>query len=164
MDVLNNLLLEPLHIQFEFSRVVGEESMVAEGRLILVEKIMHLPELPLNGGRLGGFRRPFRLRVGGGNGEVSENEPEPRSEFLLDFLHDRVGRPTVGTLVVPVLDEHHASTGWPFTVVPFSHRQSQSRRSATRLRHDHSPRPGDLSFSSAERMPSATGLTPCREW
>src|SRR5256885_12299263 len=68
--------------------------MVGEGRLVLVKKIMHLPELPLDGGRLGGFRGPFRLRVGGGNGEVSENELELRPEFLLDLLHDRVGRPT----------------------------------------------------------------------
>src|SRR2546427_5771658 len=163
MDMLNDLLLEPLHVQLEFLRIVGEESMVGQGCLILVEKIVHLPEPPLDSGRLGGFGGPFRLRVGGGNGEVSENEPEPRSEFLLDLLHDRVGRPTVGTLVVPVLDEHHASSGWPFTVVPFSHRQSQSRRSVIRLRHDHSPRPGDLSFSSAERIPSAPGLTPSGE-
>src|SRR5947199_7056545 len=90
MDMLSDLLLEPLHIQFEFLRVVGEESMVAEGRLILVEKIMHLPEPPLGGGRLGGFRGPFRLRVGGGNREVSENELEPRSGFLLDPLHEPV--------------------------------------------------------------------------
>src|SRR5205809_2332061 len=163
MDMLSDLLLEPLHIQFEFLRVVGEESMVAEGRLILVEKIMHLPEPPLGGGRLGGFRGPFRLRVRGGNREVSENELEPRSEFLLDPLHDRVGRPTVGTLVVPVLDEHHSSIGRSLHMVPFSDGQSQSRRSVIRLRHDHSPRPGGLSFSSAERIPSAPGLTPSGE-
>src|SRR5438445_4391030 len=163
MDMLSDLLLEPLHIQFEFLRVVGEESMVAEGRLILVEKIMHLPEPPLGGGRLGGVRCPFRLRLRGGNGEVSENELEPRSEFLLDLLHDRVGRPTVGTLVVPVLDEHHSSIGRSLHVVPFSDGQSQSRRSVIRLRHDHSPRPGGLSFSSAERIPSAPGLTPSGE-
>src|SRR5437879_9334649 len=163
MDMLSDLLLEPLHIQFEFLRVVGEESMVAEGRLILVEKIMHLPEPPLGGGRLGGFRGPFRLRVRGGNGEVSENELEPRSEFLLDPLHDRVGRPTVGTLVVPVLDEHHSSIRRPFNVVPFTDRQRQSRRLIILLRHDPSLLPGDLSFSSAERSPSAPCLHPYGE-
>src|SRR3989441_3246797 len=163
MDMLSNLVLEPLHVQLEFLRIVGEESMVAEGRLILIEKIMHLPELPLDGGRLGGFRGPFRLRVGGGNGEVSENEPELRPEFLLDLLHDRVGRPAVGTLVVPVLDEHHSSIGRSLHMVPFSDGQAQSRRSVIRGRHDHSPRPGDLSFSSAERIPSAPGLTPSCE-
>src|SRR2546422_11556802 len=103
MDMLSNLLLEPLHVQFEFSRVVGEESMVAAGRLILVEKIMHLPEPPLDGGRLGGLRGPLRLRVGGGIGAVSEKEPGTRSEFLLNLLHDRVGRPTGATLIVHVL-------------------------------------------------------------
>src|SRR5437667_7509467 len=163
IDMLSNLLLEPPHIQFEFSRVVGEESVVAEGRLILVEKIMHLPELPLDGGRLGGFRGPFRLRVGGGNGEVSENEPELRPEFLLDLLHDRVGRPAVGTLVVPVLDEHHSSARWPFNVVPFSDRQGQSGRLVIPRRNDHSLRSCDLRFSSAERIPSAPGLTPSGE-
>src|SRR5438445_437739 len=163
MEMLSNLLLQPLHVQLEFLRIVGEESMVAEGRLVLVEKIMHLPELPLDGGRLGGFRGPFRLRVGGGNGEVSENEPELRPEFLLDLLHDRVGRPAVGTLVIPVLDEHHSSIRRPFNVVPFSDGQSQSRRLVIRLRHDHSPRSGDLSFSRAERIPSAPGLTPSGE-
>src|SRR5256886_10263633 len=163
MDMLNNLLLESLHVQLEFLRIVGEESMVGQGCLILVKKIMHLPEPPLDGGRLGGFRGPFRLRVGGGNGEVSENEPELRPEFLLDLLHDRVGRPAVGALVVPGLDEHHSSARWPFNVVPFSDRQSQSWRSVIWLRHDHSPRPGDLRFSSAERIPSAPGLTPSGE-
>src|SRR5256886_8032331 len=150
MDMLSDLLLYPLHVQLEFLRIVGEESMVGEGRLVLVKKIMHLPEPPLHGGRLGGFRGPFRLRVGGGNGEVSENELELRPEFLLDLLHDRVGRPTVGTLVVPVLDEHHASTGRPFTVVPFSAGQSQSRRWVIRVRNVNSPRPVDLTVSSAE--------------
>src|SRR3989449_2328084 len=163
MDMLSDLLLEPLHVQLEFLLVFREESVVAKRGLILVEKIVHLPELVLDSGRLGRFRGPFRLRVGGRDGEVSEDEPQLRSEFLLDLLHDRVGRPTVGTLVVPVLDEHHASTGRPFTVVPFSDRQSQSRRSVIRLRHDHSPRSGDLSFSSAERIPSAPGLTPSGE-
>src|SRR5256884_6132568 len=39
MDMLSNLLLEPLHIQLEFLLVFREESMVAEGRLILVTQI-----------------------------------------------------------------------------------------------------------------------------
>src|SRR2546427_4313216 len=63
MDMLSNLVLEPLHVQLEFLRIVGEESMVAEGRLILIEKIMHLPGLRLAGGRHGGLRGPLRLRV-----------------------------------------------------------------------------------------------------
>src|SRR6266702_1563165 len=163
MDMLSNLLLEPLHVQLELLRIAGEESMVAQGCLILVEKIMHLPEPPLDGGRLGGLRCPFRLLVGGGNGEVSENEPEPRSEFLLDLLHDRVGRPTVGTLVVPVLDEHHASIGRPLNVVPLSDGQGQSGRLVILGRNDHSPQSCDLRFSSAERIPSAPGLTPSGE-
>src|SRR3989442_8880345 len=105
---------------------------------------MHLPEPPLDGGRLGGFRGPLRLRVGGGNGEVSENEPEPRSEFLLNLLHDRVGRPTVGTLVVPVLDEHHSSIRRPFNALPFTDRQRQSRRLINLLRPANTPSPGAL--------------------
>src|SRR2546430_15720773 len=121
---------------------------------------MHLPEPPLGGRRLGRFRGPLRLRVGGSNGEVSENEPQLCSEFLLDLLHDRVGRPTVGTLVVPVLDEHHSSIRRPFNVVPFTDRQRQSRRLIIFLSHGYSLPPGDFSFSSAERIPSAPGLTP----
>src|SRR5436309_7668597 len=163
MDMLSNLLLEPLHVQLEFLRIVGEDSMVGQGCLILVEKIVHLPEPPLDGGRLGGFRGPFRLRVGGSNGEVSENEPQLRSKFLLDLLHDRVGRPTVGTLVVPILDEHHSSIRRPFNVVPFTDRQRQSRRLLILLRHDNSLQPSELSFSSAETIPSAPGLTPSGE-
>src|SRR5467141_2682507 len=38
MDVLSNLLFEPLHIQLEFLLMICEESMVAQGCLILVEK------------------------------------------------------------------------------------------------------------------------------
>src|SRR5947209_18990114 len=141
MDVLSHLLLEPLHIELEFFLVSGEESVVAERCLILVEKIVHLPEPPLGGGRLGGFRGPFRLRVGGRDGEVSEDEPQLRSEFLLDLLHDGISRPTVGALVVPVLDEHHSSIGRPSTVVPFSDGQSQSRRLVILYSHDHSHPP-----------------------
>src|SRR5256712_12325406 len=152
MDMLNNLLLKSLHVQLEFLRIVGEESMVGQGCLILVKKIMHLPEPPLDGGRLGGFRGPFRLRVGGGNGEVSENEPEPRPEVLLNLLHDLVGRPAVRTLVGPVLDEHHSSIRRPFNVVPFTDRQRQSRRVIILPRHDHSLQPGELRFSSADKI------------
>src|SRR5207247_6431484 len=83
MDMLSDLLLEPLHIQFEFLRVVGEESMVAEGRLILVEKITHLPEPPLRAGRLAGFRGPSRLRVRRRKVAASDNDLEPRSERVL---------------------------------------------------------------------------------
>src|SRR2546430_7044354 len=94
MDMLNNLLLEPLHVQLEFLRIVGEESMVGQGCLILVEKIMHLPESPLDGGRLGGFGWPFPLRAGGGKGEASDNEPRPRSQFRVELPHDQVSGPT----------------------------------------------------------------------
>src|SRR3989442_9974971 len=107
MDVLSHLLLEPLHIELEFFLVSGEESVVAERCLILVEKIVHLPEPPLGGGRLGGFRRPFRLRGGGRDGEASDEESQLRSEFLLDLLHYGISCPTVRALVVPVLDHHH---------------------------------------------------------
>src|SRR5438876_3027540 len=124
---------------------------------------MHLPEPPLYGGRLGSFRGPFRLRVGGGYGEVSENEPEPRSEFLLNLLHDWVGRSAVGTLVVAVLDQHHSSARRPFNVVPSSDGQGQSGRLVIGGRHDHPLRSGDLRSSSAERIPSAPGLTPSGE-
>src|SRR5437667_9669987 len=76
MNMLNNLLLEPLHIQLESLLVFREESVVAEGPLILVQKIVHLPELPLRGGRLGRFRVPLRLRPAGRDGEVSEDQPD----------------------------------------------------------------------------------------
>src|SRR3989442_5566561 len=121
---------------------------------------VHLPEPPLGGRRLGRFRGPLRLRVGGSNGEVSENEPQLRSKFLLDLLHDRVGRPTVGTLVVPVLDEHHSSIRRPFNVVPFTDRQRQTRRVIILVRHDPSPKPGDLRFSRLVRTPFAPPSTP----
>src|SRR2546426_10435440 len=124
---------------------------------------MHLPEPPLGGRRLGRFRGPFRLRVGGSNGEVSENEPQLCSKFLLDLLHDRVGRPTVGTLVVPVLDEHHSSIRRPFNVVPFTDRQRQSRRLVILLFPAPSPQPGGFGFSSAERVSSPPRLTPSGE-
>src|SRR5439155_8385232 len=127
MDMLSHLLLDALHVQLEFLLVVREESVVSYGCLVLVEKVVHLPEPPLGSGRLRRFRGPLRLRVGGGDGEVSEDEPQLLSESLLDLLHDRVGCPTVGTLVVPVLDEHHLSIVRPCTVVPFSDWQSQSR-------------------------------------
>src|SRR6267143_3886050 len=124
---------------------------------------MHLPEPPLDGRRLGGFRGPFRLWMGSSNGEVSENEPEPRSKFLLDLLHNGIGRPTVRTLVVPILDEHHSGIRRPLTMVTLTDGQRQSRRLVIRGRGDHLLRSGDLSFSYADRIPSAPGWTPSGE-
>src|SRR6266481_7338102 len=78
VDTLGQLLVEPLGVQPEALRV-GKESLVAQVSLVLVEKIVHLPELALGGRRFRSFRSLLGVRMGWRDREVAEDEPEPAS-------------------------------------------------------------------------------------
>ena len=70
---------------------------------------MHRPEFvfALGRGLLGRFGGMFRVRVAGADREVAEHEAQSVAHLPLEFLHNRVGLPTVGALVVAVLHQRH---------------------------------------------------------
>src|SRR5205809_893802 len=82
------------------------------------------------------------------------------SQPLLKPPHVWIRRPPGRALVSPLPRQARSSNGRAFPVVPFPDGASPARRPVILLRHDHSRQPGGLSFSSAERIPSAPGLTP----
>ena len=58
VDVLGQLVVEPFEVEFE-ALGVAVELLVAEAPLVLVEEVVHGPELPLGRRGLGGLRRRF---------------------------------------------------------------------------------------------------------
>src|SRR6267142_1769030 len=119
-----------------------------------VEKVVHLPELPLHRGRLGGFGGARRARVRLRQREIPEHEAHAPAQDLLHFLHNRIGTPAVRALVVAILDERHGRLVGSLTMVGL---RDGGRQAA------HRPAFPGASFSSASRIPSAPGLTPTGE-
>src|SRR2546422_3935690 len=109
VDMLSYLALQPRDIHVEPFSMSGEEAFVAQRPLILIQIIVHLPEPPLLRCRLSHLRCPLSLRVRVCDWEVPEDEFQSGPEFLLDPFHNRIRRPTVGTLIVSILQEYHWS-------------------------------------------------------
>src|SRR6267143_2771924 len=62
VDVLGQLFVEPLDVETELLGV-GAEVLVAQAPLVLVEEVVHLPELALGSGSLGGLGGLFGVGV-----------------------------------------------------------------------------------------------------
>ena len=76
---------------------------VVEAALVAEERVVHLPEAPLERRGLGGAGQPPRARVLGDDGEVAEDPPHgQRGE-------QQVGLRAVRALVVAVLDDDEAA-------------------------------------------------------
>src|SRR6266545_4836600 len=114
MDVLGELLVEQVEIEIE-SQSVGAEILVREVSLVLVEMIVHLPELALRSRGFGRLGRELGVRMRGGDGEVAEDESELLSHAPLDVLDDRVRLPAVGALVIAILNEVTGASTEPWT-------------------------------------------------
>jgi hypothetical protein len=156
MHVPGQILVEQVEVQPEFLGI-PTQVVVAQAFLVLVEKIVHLPELALRCRSLGGLGRLFGVRMRGRNREVAKDEPEPLTHAGLHFLDDRIGGAAVGTLVVSVLDQSHPCIRRALDVVtPLAHRQ---REDCVPLSPAHEVPPFPSS-SSARRIPSAPGLMP----
>src|SRR5882672_10688511 len=121
---------------------------------MLVEKVVHLPELPLRRGRLGGFGGARRVRVRLRQREIPEHEAHPPPQDLLHFLHNRIGAAAMRALVVAIFDERHRRFVGSLAMVGL---RDGGREAA------HRPALPGASFSSASRIPSAPGLTPTGE-
>src|SRR5213078_4226405 len=83
------------------------------------------PERTLRCGSLGGLGRVFRFGMDPREGKVAEDKSQLRAECPLHVLYDRVGPPTVRTLVVAVFDQCQGSIGRARSVVVRSHRRRQ---------------------------------------
>src|SRR6267142_6943016 len=138
------------------SQPVGMLAQVAVVQLVLVlvEQVVHLPELVLQAGRLRRLRGAGRVRMRLSQGKVAEGEAQIAAQLALQSLHDRVGLSAVRALVVAVLDQGDARVGRAVDVIAGTERRMQA---AHRF----------FSFwflvrtsSKAWRAPSAPGLMP----
>src|SRR3954466_14198511 len=159
VDVLDQLPVEPFHIEAKLL-CVRVECPVIEALLVLVENIVHFPELALDRCRFRRFGGLLRMRMRGRDREVAKDEAKRLTHSLLDLLDYWIGGAAIRTLVVPVLDERDRSVGRAIDVVAALRHRHRQRGCPLRGAHDPSPLPR---LSSARRMPSAPGLTPTGE-
>src|SRR5579872_4863198 len=102
--MLGHIVGETRHIKPQFGGIF-EQVLVFERVLILVKRIVHLPELPLRASRLRRFRRGAGVRMCIGQWEMSKDVAQPLSQSFLDRFYDREGFSTVGTFVIAIFDE-----------------------------------------------------------
>src|SRR5581483_1290467 len=138
---------------------VGKKIGGLQRVLALVEPVVHGPEAPLEGRRLGRKGRVLGVRVDAREGEVAEGEAQLLGEARLEVLDHIVRLAAEGALVVAVLDERDRRVGRPLEVVVRAHGRAQTAHEEGRA---HA-----ITFlgrpSRAWRTPSAPGLTPMGE-
>src|SRR5258708_27496606 len=98
---------------------------IVERLLMLKEVVMHLPELPLDGGSFRGLRGMFSMRVALGQGKVPKDKAQPIPQTSLDLLDDGIGLSTIGTLIITVFHHGHPGGFWspPMIALTHSHRE-----------------------------------------
>src|SRR5437867_6823863 len=174
--VLCNRLTDLFLVESKFLvRKLQEEFLVVERFLVLINEIVHFPELALGRGGLSHFSTEFCSRMNVGQREVTKYEPEIVSKLFLNLLNYRIGFATVRALVVAIFHQHDLRSTWTLKVIsPLTDRQSQSRRILdalypfTACSHPSFATQGyrpDFSCwgyisSSALIIPSAPGFTP----
>ena len=123
---------------------------------MLVEQIMHLPELALRGRCLRRFRRMLGMRMRLGQREIPKHKTHLVAKAFLQGLHDRIRLAAVWTLVIAVLDDRHRRLRRSLRVIVRADRRLQFCRWTHRATfYFFTP-----SCSSASSIPSAPGLTP----
>src|SRR5260221_6223508 len=85
---------------------------IVERLLMLKEVVMHLPELPLDGGSFRGLRGMFSMRVALGQGNVPKDKAQPIPQTSLDLLDDGIGLSTIGTLIITGFHHRHRGSCW----------------------------------------------------
>ena len=108
-------------------RVIAGQVGILKGMLVVEDIIMHLPELPLSCGCLGGQSRVQRVGMDLGEREVAEDKAQLLPELLLDRSHDGRRLAGVGAFVVAILHESDRGGGRPLTVVSFTDRNRKTR-------------------------------------
>src|SRR5256885_16884377 len=100
---------------------------IIERLLMLIEVIMHLPELFLGGGSFRGLRGMLSMRVALGQRKVPKDKAHPQTS--LDLLDDGIGLPTIGTLIIAVFHQGHRGGCWSLLMIALAHRQCKPGRS-----------------------------------
>src|SRR5262245_29837780 len=159
MDMLRELPLERVDIEPE-PLGIAAEVLVAQATLVLVERVVHLPELPLARSRLGRLGCLLGVRVGRRDREVAKDESELLAHSRLDLFDDRVRRTAIRALVIAVLEEGHSGVGRTLDVIAL--RVDGNGQLGAPLRSAHEPS-SSWRLSSAFRIPSAPGFTPTGE-
>src|SRR5437870_6440113 len=107
VSVFDQLAHHPVGIDPELARV-PHQVLVLERRLMLIQEIVHLPELALRGGGLGRLRGLGGVGVLFGQRKVPEHEADLGSELAQHALQLGVGGAAKRTLEVAVLDQGRA--------------------------------------------------------
>src|SRR5207253_11414057 len=76
----------------------------------LFRSVVHLPELLLDGGSFRGLRGMLSMRVALGQGKVPKDKAQAIPQTPLNLLDDRIGPPTIGTLIITVFHQDRKST------------------------------------------------------
>src|SRR5262249_19349950 len=130
-----------------------------QGPLVLVQHVVHLPELPLGAGCLSCFCRMLRVWVRGAERKVAEDKAQPVTQAALRGLDDRGGHAAIWALVIAVVHQAEWRVRKPLGMVALAYREGQV---GARLDH-HDSCSFFWSASNALRIPSAPGLTPVGE-
>src|SRR5438105_1519140 len=104
VDMGVELAPHPLGVDPQLARI-PHQVLVRERRLPLVQQIMHLPELPLRGGRFRDFRRVLGVRVLLAQGKVPGHEPHLGADPAQHLLQLRVGAAAKRALEIAVFHE-----------------------------------------------------------
>lgn len=73
-SMLRQVLLELLSVKSESLRVVKGDAWIAQGLLMFVKKVVHVPEFSLSAGSLSSFSSLHRKGMGRCQGKVSEDK------------------------------------------------------------------------------------------
>src|SRR5260370_17711159 len=102
---------------------------IVERLLMLKEVVMHLPELPLDGGSFRRLRGMLSMRVALGQGKVPKDKAQPIPQTSLNLLDDGIGLSTIGTLIITVFHHCHRADFWSPPMIELPDWQRQRVRS-----------------------------------
>jgi hypothetical protein len=139
--------------------------------LVVVQPVVHGPELALDGRGLGQFSRHVGVRTSLAQREVTKHKAQVASIAALDLLHRRVGHAASGALKIAVLHQGHHRMGVALGVVVRGYRHCQGRAKTLRLLpqttttktpsktpHIRQPTPTEQLPPPRLRRPESTGM------
>src|SRR6266581_9440346 len=94
---------------------------IIEHSLMLKEVVMHLPELPLDGGSFRSLRGMLSMRVALGQGKVPKDKAQPIPQPSLNLFDDGIGLSTIRTLIIPVFHQGHRGGFWSLLMIALAH-------------------------------------------